>query len=181
MHELKNRGIIGSVLSLVAGIAGLALMCLPMLFEPPVHTIYSVYESIFNISDVSAILGADAVCYIIATAMMIGFAVLMIAIIVLSIISLIGACTNKKGMSMAVSLRATSLFAAVVASIATIFLVLYFVINNYTETAFGIGTIMPLLASLIGVAGSWVMPSAAKLRKSIDVNTVSGEVIKSEN
>lgn len=181
MHELKNRGIIGSVLSLVAGISGLALMCLPMLFEPPAHTIFSVYESIFNISDVSAVLGADAVYYIVATAFMIGFAVLMIATIVLSIVSLIGACTNRKGMSMAISLRAISLFAAVVASVATIFLILYFITNNYTETAFGLGTIMPLLASLIGVAGSWILPSAAKLRKSIDINTVGGEVIKSEN
>lgn len=173
MNELKKRGVVGSVLTLFAGAAGLALMCLPMLFEPPVHTIYSVYESIFNINDVSAILGTDAIYYTVATALMIAFGVLMIATVLLSIISLIGACANKKGMSMAISLRVILLLAAVVGSIATAFLLLYFIVNNYTETAFGLGTILPLVASLVGVAGSWVMPSASKLRKPSEEVAVS--------
>lgn len=175
MHELKVRGIVGSVLSLFAGVAGLALMCLPMLFEPPVHSIYSVYESIFNIHNVSAILGVDAIYYTVATALMIAFALLMIVTVILSIISLIGACTNKKGLSMAVALRVIALLAAVVASLATVFLILYFIVNNYTETQFGLGTILPLAASLIGVAGSWVMPSATRLRRPVDDNTISGQ------
>lgn len=177
MHELKIRGIVGSVLSLFAGAAGLALMCLPMLFEPPVHTIYSVYESIFNIADVSAILGVDAIYYTIATALMIAFALLMIVTIILSIISLAGACTNKKALSMAIALRVIVLLAAVVASVATILLILYFIVNNYTETAFGLGTILPLAAALIGVAGSWVIPSVARLRRP----TGNAEVAPQEN
>lgn len=175
MHELKIRGIVGSVLSLFAGIAGLAFMCLPMLFEPPVHAIYTVYESIFNIADVSAVLGVDAIYYTIATALMIAFALLMIVAIVLSIISLIGACINKKAMSMAIALRVIVLLAAVVSSAATAFLILYFIVNNSTETSFGLGTILPLAVALIGVAGSWVMPSAARLRRPVENVEVSAQ------
>lgn len=177
MDELKIRSIVGSSLSLFGGVLALALMFLPMLFEPPAHSIYSVYESIFNIGDVSAILGVDAIYYTVATALMIVFALLMLAAIALSIVSLIGACTNKKTLSMAISLRVILLIAAVVASISTIFLILYFVVNNFTSTSFGLGTILPLVASLLGVAGSWVLPSVKRLKLPAPDHNVSGEKI----
>lgn len=174
MRELKIRGIVGSALSLFASLAGLACLLLPMLFEPPAHTIYSVYQSIFNIADVSAILGVDAIYYTVATALMISFEVLMIVIAILSFISLIGACANKKNLSMAIALRTIAIIAAVVASLATIFLILYFIVNNYTATQFGIGTVIALAASLIGVAGSWVMPSKSRLRRPVEDHKISG-------
>lgn len=173
MDNLKSRGIIGSSLSIFSAVLGIVLMCLPMLFEPPAHTIYSVFGSIFNIGEISAILGEDAIYYIIATVFMIVFALLMVAVLVLSIISLVGVCTNRKAMSMAISMRVITLVAAVVASFATMFLLLYFIVNNYTETSFGIGTILPLVASFIGIAGSWVMPSVSRLRKPVNENSTS--------
>ncbi len=180
MNELKVRGIVGSVLCLFASICGLALMFLPMLFEPPTHAIYSVYYSIFHINTVSAILGTDAIYYTVATAFMIAFMILMVAIIVLSILTLVGACKNKKNLSMAISLRVVTLIASVIASIATTFLLLYFTVNNYTQTTFGLGTILPLVVSLIGIAGAWVAPSATRLRRPVDEHPVNGQEVKTE-
>lgn len=180
MNELKVRGIVGSVLCLFASVGGLALMFLPMLVEVPTHTIYSVYYSIFGIANVSAILGTDAIYYTVSTAFMIAFMVLMVAVAVLSILTLVGACKNKKNLSMAISLRVVTLIASVIASIATTFLLLYFTVNNYTETTFGLGTILPLAISLIGIAGAWVAPSASRLRRPVDDHPVSEQEAKTE-
>ena len=160
MKSLITRGIVGSALALFGAVASLAFFALPMLVEVPGKTLYSVFGSIFKINDIYSTLGSSGLMYLISTILMIMFAIVALANIALAIVSLVGVCKKKYSHSMALAIRCLSLFNSVLASVATILLVLYISQNNLTATTFGVGTIIPLAMSLIVVAGSFTLPSA---------------------
>ena len=171
MKELKIRGLISNIITILVSLLSLGLLALPMLIDNPSYGIYTGYESIFNIKNVSEVLGTDGKFYIASSVFMLIFMLLTIALVVLSIISLIGIKIGKIKLSMSFSMRIISIIASVMALIATIFLICYFNVNNYTGTRFGYATIIPFVLSLLCVASSFVSPTikaytnAAKLVK----------------
>lgn len=163
MKALKIRGIVGSVLVILGALVGVTTLALPMLIDTGKnYVIYTGFESIFGIQSVTDTLGKEGNLYVAAAACMVAFMVAMFALLVLGILSLISACTNKEKLSMAVSMRTITLISAIIASSASICLVMYFVVNALPRTGFGLATIVPLVFSLIAVAGAFTCPSINK-------------------
>ncbi len=159
MRDLKIRGLVGSIISLAAGVVSFVFLALPMLVEIPGHTLYSVFYSIFRLGEVSNTLGVDGNLYVASTALMIVFMIVSLAIVVLSILSIVAVCTKKYDLDMAIGLRCLTLINAVIATIATTLLLLYFSQNNLVDTTFGVGPIVELAVALISVGGAFVLPS----------------------
>ena len=171
MKALKIRSLVGSIVGMVTSLACVLLLFLPMLVEVKNAenssnlVLYNVFESMFNIGEVSQTLGAEGTFYIVATVMMMAFFALSIVSFVLNVLSLVGACLFDSQpkvagkLNMAIALRALSLLTAVLGTIATILLVLYFESNGLTHTTFGYGTIVPLVVSLLGVGAAFTLSS----------------------
>ncbi len=170
MRTLRIRGLVGSIISLCAGLLGIAFLFLPMLVETNGNVIYSVFGSILKVNEIGKLFGGEGIMYVASVAMMIVFTLISFALIALSISTLIGVCNKKYNLSMAIAMRVLSLFAAIVASIATTLLLLYFSLNSFTATTFGVGPIISIAVALIGVAGAFVLPSAGRFAKTMKQN-----------
>ncbi len=159
MKELKIRGIVGNSVLILTSLLMIGFLFMPMLASKNGEQVYSIFESMFNMKSISQTMGSNASYYIIGGAFMISFFIFAIALLVLSIISLIGVCLQKPKFSMAVATRALSLISAVASSLAIVFVALYHQSNDITTTTFGFGLFVELAISFLAVAGSFTAPT----------------------
>ena len=176
MKALKIRGLIGSILGIVMSLLSIFLLFLPMLVETQAgaatqdNVIYSVFDSMFKIGAVSETLGTEGTLYIISSACMIVFFALSLVMLCLSILTLVSFCLSEgkakvsEKLNMSLSLKVLSLITAVIGTIATVLLVLYFSANDLLQTTFGYGTIVPLVVSLLNIGSAFTIPTNKEIK-----------------
>lgn len=168
MRTLKIRGIVGNAVLVLMSALMISFIFMPMLSDINGVKIYSIAESMFDMNNINQILGDNSLYYILAGAFMIAYLIFSVALLVMSVVSLIGACLDKPRLSLAIGTRALSLAAAVVSSISIIFLVFYHQSNAVTTTTFGYGVFVELALSFIAIASSFVAPTKKHLFKVLE-------------
>lgn len=175
MKELKIRGLVGSIVGMVVSLLCIGLLFLPMLVEVAAapatsdNVLYNVFQSMFLISEVSQTLGTQGALYVASSVVMIVFFILMVAMFVLSLLTLIGATLPEKKqnvsnkLNMALPMRIISLILAIIGTVATILLIFYFENNHLPSTTFGYGTIIPAALSLLTIGAGFTIPSVKEI------------------
>ena len=168
MRTLKIRGIVGNAILVLMSALMISFIFMPMLADKNGVQVFSIAESMFDMNNITQILGDNSLYYILAGAFMIAYLIFSIALFVMAVISLVGSCLDKPRLSLAIGTRALSLAAAVVSSISIIFLVFYHQSSGVTSTTFGYGVFVALALSFIAIASSFVAPTKRHLFKVLE-------------
>lgn len=168
MRDLKIRGIVGNAILVLVSALMISFIFMPMLADNNGVQVYSIAESMFDMNNITQILGDNSLYYILAGAFMIAYLIFSVALFVMGVVSLVGSCLDRPRLSLAIGTRALSLAAAVICSISIIFLVFYHQSNGIYSTTFGYGIFVELALSFIAIGSSFVAPTKAHLFKVLE-------------
>lgn len=168
MKELKIRAIVGNAVLVLASVLMISFIFMPMLADTNGSAVYSIADSMFDMNNISQVLGENSLYYILSGAFMIAYFIFAISTFVMAVISLVGACLDRPRLSLALGTRTLTLAAAVVCSISIIFLALHHQSHGIVTTTFGYGLFVELAISFLGVGASFTAPTKRHFFKVLE-------------